>query len=379
MARLGRIAVKRGRNVLSATKERIKYIFDNYDNIKLSFSGGKDSTALYYLLSEEAIKRNRKFYLFFLDQEAEYQATIDLVQHMMRQKHVIPLWYQIPIFMTNAVSSTQMFLWAWGIGEEWVREKNDIAIHNIDEQYPKRFYKFVKYANCKFNKLKGRNVSLIGLRAEESLHRRGLLYGKDNNLFYFIQNRKNIIDTAYPIIDWGYKDVWKYIIDNGYEYNKIYDKMYALGKSLRSMRVSCLIHEKAFKCLSDLQELEPETYNKLEKRLEGVHCGAMYANDNFMYNIKKLPPSFNTWYDYKNSLLKTINKELARIFEYQWSRFGDTKDEDANKYMVKRILLCDWEGNITWAKDNFYYTKEQLKEKHAIKKTDLVIQKWFNL
>ena len=123
--------------------------------------------------------------------------------------------------------------------------------------------------------------------------------------------------------------------------------MYALGKSLRSMRVSCLIHEKAFKCLSDLQELEPETYNKLEKRLEGVHCGAMYANDNFMYNIKKLPPSFNTWYDYKNSLLKTINKELARIFEYQWSRFGDTKDEDANKYMVKRILLCDWEGNIT--------------------------------
>ena len=85
------------------------------------------------------------------------------------------------------------------------------------------------------------------------------------------------------------------------------------------------------------------------------------------------------WYDYKNSLLKTINKELARIFEYQWSRFGDTKDEDANKYMVKRILLCDWEGNITWAKDNFYYTKEQLKEKHAIKKTDLVIQKWFNL
>lgn len=375
---MSRTAIKGTINVLEACRKRITYIFDNYDNIQLSFSGGKDSTALYYLLSEEAIKRNRKFYLFFLDQEAEYQGTIDLVDYMMQQKHIIPRWFQVPIFMTNAVSSSQMFLWAWGLGQKWVRDKNPIAIHSINKKYPKRFYKFCRWVNEEFNNLEGRSINIIGLRAEESPDRRMVLFGEDSELFWL--RRKTKLHKVYPIIDWSYKDVWKYIIDNGYKYNKVYDKMYALGKDLRYMRVSCLIHEKAFKCLADLQELEPDTYNKLENRLQGVHCGAMYAKEQMMYSIKKLPPNFNTWYDYKNSLLKTINRELARIFEYQWSRFGDTRDEQANKYMVKRILLCDWEGNMTWSRDNeFNYTPEQLKEKHAIKKSDAIIQKWFNL
>ena len=29
----------------------------------------------------------------------------------------------------------------------------------------------------------------------------------------------------------------------------------------------------------------------------------------------------------------------------------NTDDVGACKYMVKRILLCDWEGNITWKRD----------------------------
>ena len=74
-----------------------------------------------------------------------------------------------------------------------------------------------------------------------------------------------------------------------------------------------------------------------------------------------------------------IHPDLKRIFEYQWSRFGDTDDPGACKYMVKRILLCDWEGNITWARDNeFNYTREQIKEKNQIKKKDAVIKKWFS-
>lgn len=55
---------------------------------------------------------------------------------------------------------------------------------------------------------------------------------------------------------------------------------------------------------------------------------------------------------------------------------GDTDDVGACKYMVKRILLCDWEGNITWSRDNeFNYTREQIKEKYAIKKQDATIRK----
>ncbi|MNX90582.1 hypothetical protein D3C86_1226380 [compost metagenome] len=156
--------------------------------------------------------------------------------------------------------------------------------------------------------------------------------------------------------------------------------MYMLGGNLRSFRVSNLVHEKAFRCLTDLQELEPETYNQLERRLKGVHTAAIYGKENLMYSIKDLPESFKSWKEYKDFLLTSIHPDLKRIFEYQWSRFGDTDDVGACKYMVKRILLCDWEGNITWARDNqFNYTKDQILHKNVLKREDEIIKKWTQL
>lgn len=373
-----RTAIYGSKTVVEATKERVKYLFDNYDNIQLSFSGGKDSTVLFHFINEEAKRRNRKFYLFFLDQEAEYQGTIDIVDWAMRQPNVIPLWYQVPMFMTNACSSEQLFLWAWGEGEKWVRPKSDISIHEIKGKYPKRFYKFVQWRTQQLRKLPGKSVSVVGLRAEESPSRRFVMFGEDNDLFWM--RRKNEPHKAYPLIDWSYTDVWKFLAENNLKYNKVYDKMYMLGLNLRTMRVSNLIHEKAYRCLTELQELEPETYDRLEQRLKGVHCASIYAKENLMYSIKELPKQFKTWKEYKDFLLNNIHPDLKKIFEYQWSRFGDTDDVGACKYMVKRILLCDWEGNITWARDNeFNYTHDQILEKNKIKKQDKVIQKWFNI
>lgn len=376
---MARTTVRGVENVLEAAEKRISFLFDNYDNIQLAFSGGKDSTVLFHLINSEAIKRNRKFILYFQDQEAEYQGTIDFVEWAMSQPNVIPQWYQVPIFMTNAASHEQLFLWAWGENEEWVRKKNDLAIQSIANKYPKRFYKFNLWVAQQNRKnLKGSFVSIIGLRAEESPDRRFVMFGEDSEMFWL--RRKTEPNKAYPIIDWSYTDVWKYLIENNLKYNKVYDKMYMLGGNLRSFRVSNLVHEKAFRCLTDLQELEPETYNQLERRLKGVHTAAIYGKENLMYSIKDLPESFKSWKEYKDFLLTSIHPDLKRIFEYQWSRFGDTDDVGACKYMVKRILLCDWEGNITWARDNeFNYTKDQILHKNVLKREDEIIKKWTQL
>jgi len=372
---MARTATRGIDDVLIAAKKRISFLFDNYDNISLSFSGGKDSTALFHLLNEEAKMRNRKFILYFQDQEAEYNATIDLVEWAMQQPNVIPLWYQVPIFMTNAASHQQLFLWAWGENETWVRQKNNLAIHSIEGKYPKRFHKFNLWVGQNLRKLPGKSISIIGLRAEESPDRRFVMFGEDSELFWL--RRKNEPHKAYPIIDWRYSDVWKYLIEGGFKYNKIYDKMYMLGHNIRTMRVSNLVHEKAFRCLTDLQELEPETYEKLEARLHGVHTAAIYGKENLIYSIKSLPDNFKTWKEYKDFLLESIHPDLKKLFQYQWSRFGDTDDVGACKYMVKRILLCDWEGNITWSRDyEFNYTKEQLSEKRILKREDEIIKKW---
>ena len=368
---MGRTIVRGTVDVLDAVNKRISFLFDNYDNIQLAFSGGKDSTVLFHLINEEAKKRNRKFILYFQDQEAEYQGTIDLVEWAMSQPNVIPQWYQVPIFMTNAASHQQLFLWAWGVDEEWVRKKNKLAIQSIDKKYPKRFYKFNLWvAQENRRNFEGSFVSIIGLRAEESPDRRFVMFGEDSDLFWL--RRKNEPHKAYPIIDWKYTDVWKYLVENNFKYNRIYDKMYMLG-------VSNLVHEKAFRCLTDLQELEPDTYDKLERRLQGVHTAAIYGKENLMYSIRELPSQFKSWKEYKDFLLESIHPDLKKLFRFQWSRFGDTDDVRACKYMVKRILLCDWEGNITMSKDFFYYSKEHILEKNRLKREDEIIKKWTQL
>lgn len=375
---MGRTAIAGTANVFESTKNRISFLFDNYDNIQLSFSGGKDSTVLFHLINDEAKRRDRQFSLYFQDQEAEYQATIDMVEWAMSQPNVIPMWYQVPIFMTNAASHQQLFLWAWGEGEKWVREKHPMAIDSIENKYPKRFHKFNLWVGQNLNKREGSSVSIIGLRADESPDRRFVMFGEDSE--YFWLRRKNKPHKAYPIIDWRYKDVWKYLIESGLKYNNIYNKMYMMGMNISMMRVSNLVHEKSFRCLVDLQEIEPETYNKLEERLKGVHTAAIYGGEKLMYSIKALPDRFQSWREYKDFLLESINKDLAKLFSYQWSRFGDTEDEGACKYMVKRILMCDWEGNITWARDNEWnYTKEQILEKNALKREDETIKKWMTI
>ncbi len=71
------------KNVLESAKERINYIFDEFENIIASISGGKDSTVLAHLALTEANRRNRKIGLWFLDEEVVYQSTVEQIEYLM--------------------------------------------------------------------------------------------------------------------------------------------------------------------------------------------------------------------------------------------------------------------------------------------------------
>jgi len=83
-----------GIDVFSATKERINYIFDTFQKVYVSFSGGKDSTVMLHMVMEEAIKRQRKVGLLFIDLEGQYKLTIDHIHECiaMYAEHVEPYW-----------------------------------------------------------------------------------------------------------------------------------------------------------------------------------------------------------------------------------------------------------------------------------------------
>ncbi len=334
------------KNVLEAAQERIAYVFDEFERIYVSVSGGKDSTVLYHLALNEATRRGRQIHLFFLDQELEYDSTIRLMRTMMHHPNVVPLWHQVPIYMTNATSYTEEMLYAWGPGEEWIREKEPDSIHSIDADYPKRFYPFFDW----FEKQQPEGSAfLVGLRADESLNRFRAVtkHPGYKDVRWSSKTANPGAFKFYPLYDWGHGDVWKYIDDNGVPYNAIYDKMFALNRSIYgTLRVSNLIHEKAFSCLTDLQVLEPETYERVIRRLKSTHCAAIYAKEGLIYNSEALPAAFGSWREYRDYLLESAPNAPARKARFV-KRFAEQpQDEYTYRQQCRQLLINDWENNI---------------------------------
>lgn len=347
------------KNVLEAARERISMLFDNFETINVSVSSGKDSTVLYWLALHEAIKRNRKIIAFFQDQEAEYQASIDLMKVLMNHENVVPAWYQVPIYMTNATSYTDYFLFAWGPGEEWMREKNPIAIHSIDEDYPKRFYQFFDWYEQKNKDA----AFLVGLRADESLTRyRAVTKHPGWNGIAWSTGSEKSANKFYPIYDWTVYDVWKFIYDYDLTYNKIYDLMFMANYTIYNrMRVSNLVHEKSFKCLIDLPKFEPETYDRLCRRISGIATASRYASEKLVFDNKTLPSHYQNWKQFRDFLLENIQDEShRRKFIDRYKKQEQT--ERIYQAQVGQLLINDYENNRSYDIKRSEKT-QKLKEK----------------
>ena len=329
------------KSVVDAARERISMLFDNFETINVSVSSGKDSCVLYHLCLQEAMKRGRKIKAFFIDQEAEYENSIIVIRSLMSDSHVIPVWYQVPIYMTNATSYTEYFLYAWGPGEEWMREKDPLAIHEIGGEHPKRFYDFIEW----YDRQDADAAYLVGLRADESLtrYRAVTKHPGWNGIKWGTMDGGS--KRFYPIYDWTVYDIWKFIYDFDIKYNKIYDLMFMDGQSIyKGMRISNLIHEKSFRCLVDLPRYEPETYDKLCRRISGISTACRYASEKLVFNNKVLPRHYKTWREFRDFLLENIPKEDHRV---RFVKRFDKQDPSEKTYQaqVGQLLINDYENN----------------------------------
>lgn len=246
-------------NVFDAAKKRISFLFDEFETVVVSMSGGKDSCVVYNLCMEEAERRGRlPLPVVFLDQEAEWQMTIDYMRKIMYDPRVKPYWLQCPVKLFNATSHEKdNWLFCWRDGDNWMREKEPIAI------------KENKYGTDRFAKLLDRVIeveyegipvaNVAGIRCEESPGRRAGLTGLATYKYVTwgaVTTKDHYVFS--PIYDWSYTDVWKAIFDNGWEYNRVYDYFYRYGVPVTRMRVSNLNHETAVSSLYHLQEIEPD-------------------------------------------------------------------------------------------------------------------------
>ena len=70
------------KNVYELAQERLRMIFKEFDNVYISFSGGKDSGVLLSLCIDY-IRRNNlnvRIGVFHMDYEIQYKMTIDYVR-----------------------------------------------------------------------------------------------------------------------------------------------------------------------------------------------------------------------------------------------------------------------------------------------------------
>jgi predicted phosphoadenosine phosphosulfate sulfurtransferase len=329
------------KNVLEASKERIEKIFNEFPNVVVNFSGGKDSTVLLNLTYEIAKKLNRKFYILFLDEEINYFSTIELVKYYIEKMkdYAIPLWFQVQITYNTTKIGFEFIAWEKGKENIWVREKEPIAIKELKKleeplsSSPETFGLLI-YEIFGTDKV----ASLIGLRAEESLKRRWSMFEFGYNKEFYYSSKSNIVKKGmqnyvfYPIYDWTYSDVWKAIYENNWKYNSIYDKLYLLGLKQNDMRVSTFLNSRSFRrSLQILRAVEPDTYDKVVKRVEGLK-GVLKLLEEEQFPIRRkylqLPKAFSSWKEYAIFLLKnlenpdedTINS-LKSVFEELYKRF----------------------------------------------------------
>ena len=100
-------------NVYEALQKRFHFLFEEFDNIYVSFSGGKDSGVLLNLLLD--FKRmyypHRTVGLFHQDFEAQYTMTTEYVERTFQrlEKELEPYWVCLPMATRTAVSSYEMY------------------------------------------------------------------------------------------------------------------------------------------------------------------------------------------------------------------------------------------------------------------------------
>ena len=105
------------KNVYELTQERLRMIFNEFDNIYVSFSGGKDSGILLELCIDYIRKNNlnRKIGVFHMDYEIQYRMTIDYVDRILEANKDILEVYRVcvPFKVRTCTSMYQQYWRPW--------------------------------------------------------------------------------------------------------------------------------------------------------------------------------------------------------------------------------------------------------------------------
>lgn len=319
------------KNVYEAFQERMHFLFREFDNIFVSFSGGKDSGLLLNLVLDFRSKYypDRTIGVFHQDFEAQYSVTTEFVERTFAriEKEVEPYWVCLPMATRTALSNYEMFWYPWDDRKQdaWVRpmpdhpyvinlQNNPITTYRYrmhQEDLAKQFGRWYRLSHGE-----KKTVCLLGIRAVESLQRySGIInkkYGYKNTCW--ISKQFKDVWCASPLYDWGLSDVWHATYLFQYDYNRLYDLYYMAGLHPEQMRVASPFNDYAKDSLNLYRVIDPVIWAKLIGRVRGANFAAIYGRTKAMGYKNITLPEGHTWESYTLFLLDTLPPRLRRNY-----------------------------------------------------------------
>ena len=349
------------KNVYEALQERLRFIFREFKNIYVSFSGGKDSGLLLNLVLDFQKKYypDRTIWVFHQDFEAQYSVTTDYVDRTFKRlerENVERYWVCLPMATRTAMSSYEMFWYPWDDTKKelWVREMPDYPYVINLENNPITTYRYRMHQEdlakqfgrwYRLSHWESKTICLLGIRADESLQR----YNGFVNKKYGYKDKcwisKQFKDTwtASPLYDWSTSDVWHANYLFQYDYNPLYDMYYKAGLKPSQMRVASPFNDSAKDSLNMYRVIDPEIWVKLVGRVRGANFCAIYGKTKAMGYRNLTLPEGHTWESYTQFLLDTLPARLRNnyIKKFQtsidfWHKTGGGLDEETIQELIEK-------------------------------------------
>lgn len=267
------------KDCMSLTLERMEYLFDTFDQVWVSFSGGKDSTAcLNTALQVATDKKRLPLNVFTFDEEAIPPETVDYQQRVSDRDDINFLWYCVPIEHRNACSMKQPYWYPWAPEDKhlWTRDLPPTA---ITELLVNKRCGIPDQVGKVFDHRKGTVANVMGIRTQESMTRYRHIATKTGDRAWIMPPSKfKFVQNCYPIYDWATEDVWLAPDVMGWDYNRAYETMTLAGIPLSMQRVCPPYGEQPIRGLWRFKSCWPELWAKMVDRVHGAATAARYAN-----------------------------------------------------------------------------------------------------
>ncbi|MBQ8615915.1 MAG: DUF3440 domain-containing protein [Clostridia bacterium] len=394
-------------NVLDAALERLRYVFRTFENVYFSVSGGKDSSVMVQLAERVAAETGRTYDVLYIDLEAQYAHTIAHIEELKTLAHIGTFYHvALPLALRNAVSMLQPKWICWDEADKhlWVRPLPEGAITQQNCPWPwfhrgMEFEEFiVEFARWYHDKHAGKTACGVGIRADESLNRFQTIAFHERKEEYegrhWTTKLEEDIYNFYPIYDWRTEDIWGAVSQLGLMSNEIYELMYKNGLSIHQQRLCQPYGDDQRNGLDQFRALEPETWEKVLHRVNGVNFGNIYCRTTALGNIKSFKPDNMEWEQYTIFLLESIglyNRELMLHYYGKIRKFirwfekteGITIADipgEADKKLEQQRKAISWRRIARAIEKNDFYMKRLsfAQTKSDMAKLEKFMRTWSN-